>query len=170
MQKTIIFILALIAIMQSVTASDSLIYIRPGTLENQTEGFVLMYPFENIIEQGQTVTFKNEDLHRRPFTLVSEENLFPQTTLTFRRSLPVQFDEPGTYNFYLEEKPTVTFQLTVVDYDSDNEPQAIQSPPYEQEVVEENNPWAAMKDMPGFCTLATLMMLILAFLTHRTRE
>lgn len=170
MQKTIIFILALIAIMQSVTASDSLIYIRPGTLENQTEGFVLMYPFENIIEQGQTVTFKNEDLHRRPFTLVSEENLFPQTTLTFRRSLPVQFDEPGTYNFYLEEKPTVTFQLTVVDYDSDNEPQATQSPPYEQEVVEENNPWAAMKDIPGFCTLATLMMLILAFLTHRTRE
>lgn len=170
MQRTIIFILAFIAIMQPVAASDSLIYIRPGTLENQTEGFVLMYPFENIVEQGQTVTFKNEDLHRRPFTLVSEENLFTQTTLTFRRSLSVQFDEAGTYNFYLEEKPTVTVQLTVVDYDSDNELQATQSPPYEQEVVEENNPWAAMKDMPGFCTLATLMMLILAFLTHRTKE
>jgi hypothetical protein len=170
MQRTIIFILAFIAIMQSVTASDSLIYIRPGTLENQTEGFVLMYPFENIVEQGQTVTFKNEDLHRRPFTLVSEENLFPQTTLTFRRNLSVQFDEAGTYNFYLEEKPTVTFQLTVVDYDSDNEPQATQSPPYEQELVEENNPWAAMKNIPGFCVPATLLMLILAFLTHRTRE
>jgi len=47
MQRRIIFILAFIAIMQSVTASDSLIYIRPGTLENQTGGFVLMYPFEN---------------------------------------------------------------------------------------------------------------------------
>ena len=170
MQRTIIFILAFIAIMQSVTALDPLIYIRPGTLENQTEGFVLMYPFENIVEQGQTVTFKNEDLHRRPFTLVSEENLFPQTTLTFRKSISVQFDEPGTYNFYLEKKPTVTVQLTVVDYDSDNEPQATQSPPYEQEVVEENNPWAAMKDIPGFCVPATLLMLILAFLTHRTRE
>ena len=55
MQRTIIFILAFIAIMQPVTASDSLIYIRPGTLENQTEGFVLMYPFENTVEQGQTV-------------------------------------------------------------------------------------------------------------------
>ena len=170
MLRTITVILAFIAIMQPVAASDSLIYIRPGTLENQTEGFVLMYPLENTVEQGQTVTFKNEDLHRRPFTLVSEENLFPQTTLTFRRSLSVQFDELGTYNFYLEEKPTVTVQLTVVDYDSDNEPQATQSPPYEQEVVEENNPWAAMKDIPGFCVPATLLMLILAFLTHRTRE
>ena len=168
--RTITVILALIVIMQPVTASDLLIYIRPGTLENQTKGFVLMYPLENTIEQGQTVTFKNEDLHRRPFTLVSEENLFPPTILTFRRSLSVQFDEPGTYNFYLEEKPTVTFQLRVVDYDSDNEPQATRSPPYEQEVVEENNPWAAMKDIPGFCTPATLLMLILAFLTHRTRE
>ena len=170
MQRRIIFILALIAIMQSVTALDPLIYIRPGTLENQTEGFILMYPFENIVEQGQTVTFKNEDLHRRPFTLVSEENLFPPTILTFRRSLSVQFDEQGTYNFYLEEKPTVTFQLTVVDYDSDNEPQATQSPPYEQEVVEENNPWAAMKDIPGFCVPATLLMLILAILIVRKKR
>ncbi len=110
------------------------------------------------------------NLIRRPFTLVSEKNLFPPTILTFRRSLSVQFDDLGTYNFYLEEKPTVTFQLRVVDYDSDNEPQATRSPPYEQEVVEENNPWAAMKDIPGFCTPATLLMLILAFLTHRTRE
>ena len=168
--RTITVILALIVIMQPVTASDLLIYIRPGTLENQTEGFVLMYPLENTIEQGQTVTFKNEDLHRRPFTLVSEENLFPPNILIFRRSISVQFDDLGTYNFYLEEKPTVTVQLTVVDSDSDNEPQANQSPPPELEVVEENNPWAAMKDIPGFCTPATLMMLILAFLTHRTKE
>jgi len=76
MLRTITVILAFIAIMQPIAASDSLIYIRPGTLENQTEGFVLMYPLENTVEQGQTVTFKNEDLHRRPFTLVSEENLF----------------------------------------------------------------------------------------------
>jgi len=164
MLKIIILILALIVIMQPVTASDLLIYIRPGTLENQTEGFVLMYPFENIVEQGQTVTFKNEDLHRRPFTLVSEENL------SFRRSLSVQFDDLGTYNFHLEEKPTVTFQLTVVDFDSENESQATQSPPHEQEVVEENNPWAAMKDIPGFCTPATLMMLILAILIVRKKE
>jgi len=170
MLRTIIFILALIVFIHPVIASDSLIYIRPGTLENQTEGFVLMYPFENIVEQGQTVTFKNEDLHRRPFTLVSEENLFPKTILTFKRSLSVQFDDLGTYNFYLEEKPTVTVQLTVVDYDSDNEPQANQSPSHEQEVVEENNPWAAMKDIPGFCTPATLMMLILVILIVRKKE
>ncbi len=168
--RTITVILAFIAIMQPVAASELLIYIRPGTLENQTEGFILMYPFENIVEQGQNVTFKNEDLHRRPFTLVSEENLFPQTTLTFRRSLSVQFNDLGTYNFYLEEKPTVTVQLTVVDYDSDNEPQANQSPPPELEVVEENNPWAAMKDIPGFCTPATLMMLILAILIVRKKR
>jgi hypothetical protein len=168
--RTITVILALIVIMQPVTASDLLIYIRPGTLENQTKGFVLMYPLENTIEQGQTVTFKNEDLHRRPFTLVSEENLFPPNILIFKRSISVQFDDLGTYNFYLEEKPTVTVQLTVVDSDSDNEPQANQSPPPELEVVEENNPWAAMKDIPGFCTPATSMILILAFLTHRTKE
>jgi hypothetical protein len=156
MLRTITVILAFIAIIAPVAASDSLIYIRPGTLENQTEGFILMYPFENIVEQGQTVTFKNEDLHRRPFTLVSEENLFPPTILTFRRSLSVQFDEPGTYNFYLEEKPTVTFQLTVVDYDSDNEPQATQSPPYEQEVVEENNP-CRLSQNSNFCKFYTLL-------------
>ena len=170
MLKTITVILAFIAIMQPVAASDLLIYIRPGTLENQTEGFVLMYPLENTVEQGQTIIFKNEDLHRRPFTLVSEENLFPQTTLTFRRSLFVQFDETGTYNFYLEEKPTVTVQLTVVDYDSNNEPQATQSPPQEQEVVEEKDPWAAMKDIPGFGTPATLIMLILAILVVRKKR
>jgi len=170
MLRTIIFILALIVIIQPVTASDLLIYIRPGTLENQTEGFVLMYPLENTIEQGQNVTFKNEDLHRRPFTLVSEERLFPPNILTFRRSLSVQFDDLGTYNFHLEEKPTVTFQLTVVDFDSENESQATQFPPHEQEVVEENNPWAAMKDIPGFCTPATLMMLILAILIVRKKR
>ena len=170
MLRTITVILLLIAIIQPVAASDLLYYIRPGTLENQTEGFILMHPLENIVEPGQNITFKNEDLHRRPFTLVSEENLFPPTILTFRRSLSVQFDEPGTYNFYLEEKPTVTFQLTVVDYDSDNEPQATQSPPYEQEVVEENNPWAVMKDMPGFCVPATLLMLILAILIVRKKR
>ncbi len=170
MLKIITVILLLIAIMQPVAASDLLFYIRPGTLENQTEGFVLMHPLENIVEPGQNVTFKNEDLHRRPFTLVSEENLFPPTMLTFRRSLSVQFDEPGTYNFYLEEKPTVTVQLTIVDYDSDNEPQATQSPPREQEVIEENNPWAAMKDIPGFCVPATLMMLILAILIVRKKR
>jgi hypothetical protein len=170
MLKIITVILAFIAIMQPVAASDLLFYIRPGTLENQTEGFVLMYPLENTVEQGQTVTFKNEDLHRRPFTLVSEENLFPPTTLTFRRSLSVQFDEAGTYNFYLEEKPTVTLQLTVVDYDSDNEPQATQSPPQQQEVVEENDSWAAMKDIPGFSVPATLMMLILAILIVRIKR
>jgi hypothetical protein len=170
MLKTITVILAFIAIVQPVAASDSLIYIRPGTLENQTEGFVLMYPLENTVEQEQTVTFRNEDLHRRPFTLVSEENLFPPTILTFRNSLPVQFDEPGTYNFYLEEKPTVTVQLTVVDYDSDNEPQATQSPPHEQEVVEVKNSWAAMKDIPGFCIPATLFMLILAILIVRKKR
>ena len=169
MLRTITVILAFIAIMQPVAASDLLFYIRPGTLENQTEGFVLMYPLENTVEPGQNITFKNEDLHRRPFTLVSEENLFPQTTLTFRRSISVQFNETGTYNFYLEEKPTVTVQLTVVDYDSNSEPQATQSPPQEQEVVEENNPWAAMKDIPGFCVPATLMMLILAILIVRKK-
>ncbi len=170
MQRIITVILALIAIIQPVAASDSFIYIRPGTLENQTEGFVLIYPLENTIEQGQTITFKNEDLHRRPFTLVSEENLFPPTILTFRRSLSLQFDEPGTYNFYLEEKPTVTVQLTAVDYDSNNEPQATQSPPQEQEVVEENNPWAAIKGIPGFGTPATSMMLILAILIVRNKR
>jgi len=60
--RTITVILAFIAIMQPVAASELLIYIRPGTLDNQTEGFILMYPFENIVEQGQNVTFKNEDL------------------------------------------------------------------------------------------------------------
>jgi len=48
MLKIIILILALIVIMQPVTASDLLIYIRPGTLENQTEGFVLMYPLDGV--------------------------------------------------------------------------------------------------------------------------
>jgi hypothetical protein len=171
MLRTITVILAFIAIMQPVAATDLLFYIRPGTLEYQTEGFVLMYPLEDTVEKGQTVTFKNEDLHRRPFTMVSEENLFPPTTLTFRQSLSIQFDDAGTYNFYLEEKPTVTVQLTVVDYDSGNEPQATQSlPPREQEVVEENNPWAAMKDIPGFCVHAALMMFILAFLTLRKKR
>jgi len=80
-----------------------------------------------------------------------KKTCFPQTSLTFRRSLSVQFDDAGTYNFYLEEKPTFTFQLRVVDYDSDNEPQAIQSPPYEQEVVEENNPWAYHLWKAGHC-------------------
>ena len=167
MLRIIILIMAFIIIMQPVTALDTLIYIRPGTLENQTKGFVLMYPFENIVEQGQNVTFKNEDLHRRPFTLVSEENLFPPTILTFRRSLSVQFDDVGTYNFYLKEKPTVTVQLTVVDYNSDKRPHAARPPPNEHEVAEENNPWATIKDIPGFCVPATLMILILAILIIR---
>jgi len=172
MLRTITVILIFIAIIQPVAASDSLICIRPGTLENQTKGFVLMYPLENTVEQGQTVTFRNEDLHRRPFTLVSEENLFPPTILTFRKSLSVQFDEAGTYNFYLEEKPTVTVQLTIVDYDSNNKPQATQFHPHppEQEVVEENSPWTALKDISVFYVLATLIMLILAILIVRKKK
>ncbi|AEH60743.1 PKD domain containing protein [Methanosalsum zhilinae DSM 4017] len=58
------------------------------------------------INAGDTVRWQNLQTEpNRAFTLVSEDRLWQNTTLTYRRSLSYTFNESGTYHFYVREFP-----------------------------------------------------------------
>lgn len=171
MFRKFIIILFLIVLAQPVSSAYSLVSIKPGTLDNQTEGFVLMYPLENTIQPGEVVTFRNDDLHRRHFTLVSEEGLFNETTLNFRQSLEYQFNDSGMYNFHLMEKPTVKLQLTVSGNDSTATPQKTPDIPEVAQTPEEKYQWTNLVEkIPGFGAVAAFILLIVAFLAISIRR
>ncbi|MDQ1274664.1 MAG: hypothetical protein QG610_236 [Euryarchaeota archaeon] len=66
------------------------------------------------IKEGETVSWLNyQDSPRRVFTLVSEQGLFDNTSLTYRRSFAYNFNETGTYNFTVVGQPKMNVSVTV---------------------------------------------------------
>jgi PBP1b-binding outer membrane lipoprotein LpoB len=67
------------------------------------------------IKKGEAVAWLNtEDNPRRTFTLVSEENLFENTNLVYKRSFAYTFNETGVYNFSVVGQPRMNVTVSVV--------------------------------------------------------
>jgi len=72
------------------------------------------YPSSLDIKQGETVAWINyQDSPRRVFTLTSEEDLFEDTGLVYRRSFAYTFNETGAYNFTIIGQPRMNVNITV---------------------------------------------------------
>jgi plastocyanin len=66
------------------------------------------------INEGETVAWLNyQDSPRRVFTLVSEQGLFNNTSLSYRRSFAYTFNETGEYNFTVIGQPKMNVTVTV---------------------------------------------------------
>ncbi len=68
-------------------------------------------PSSLVIKEGDTVAWIN--FQDRLFTLVSEEGLFENQNLVYRRSYPYTFEEAGTYNFSVLGQGRMDVTITV---------------------------------------------------------
>lgn len=174
MRKNILIILAIIALIYPVSALEPVIFIKVGMEENPTKGFYLL-PEDAVIEQGQNISFFNDDQNKRWFTVVSEENLFPETTISFRKRVYYEFNEPGTYNFYLKEKPTIKLQLKVVGNGSSDDTGQDTREDSGQTITPEAfrpdlgtvDPWDTIAQLPGFGALMTVLVITLLAIRAR---
>jgi plastocyanin len=66
------------------------------------------------IKEGETVAWLNyQDNPRRTFTLVSEQGLFENQSLVYKRSFVYTFNETGAYNFTVVGQPKMNVNVTV---------------------------------------------------------
>ena len=177
MLKKTITVLILLAIIQPVWAIDPVITINVPVVEEPTEGF-FVYPEGTTFQQGQNISFFNNDRNRRWFTLICDKNIFVNETtseatneayMSFRQRTRLQLNEPRVYNFHLLEKPTVTIRITVIG-DNSGEIIDTQDIPEDMPDTESNDFFKGLGELPGPGILAAFMMLVLAFFTHRTKK
>ncbi len=66
------------------------------------------------IKEGESVAWINyQDSPRRTFTLVSEQGLFENQSLVYKRSFAYTFNETGAYNFIVVGQPKMSVNVTV---------------------------------------------------------
>ncbi len=66
------------------------------------------------IKQGESVSWINmQDNPKRVFTLVSEENLFNNTSLVYKRAFTHTFNETGDYHFSVVGQPRMNVNVSV---------------------------------------------------------
>jgi len=174
MLKKIIITLIFLTIIHPVLAMDPVIQIDVPVALEPTEGFRLNPETPSTtFQQGQNISFFNNDRNRRYFTIVCDRNLFDNGTndtkyLRFRNRAYVQLNEPGIFNFHLLTKPTVTFQITVEGDESVPVVQETQDIPVV--TPEKDELFPGMGELPAPGMLPAFMLLILAFLTLRTKK
>lgn len=177
MLKKIIITLILLTLIHPVLAMDPVIQINVPVELEPTEGFRLNPECPGTtFQQGQNISFFNNDRNRRYFTVVCDRNFFDNGTndtkyLRFRNRAYVQLNEPGIFNFHLLTKPTVTFQITVEGDGSVpvmQETQETQDRPVD--APEKNELFPGMGELPAMGILPAFILLVLAFLTVRTKK
>ncbi|HWR25558.1 MAG TPA: hypothetical protein VN278_04915 [Methanosarcina sp.] len=68
------------------------------------------------IKKGEIVAWINvQDTPRRVYTLVSEDNLFNNTNLVYRRSFAYTFNETGDYKFTVVNQPRMNVSVSVAE-------------------------------------------------------
>jgi plastocyanin len=66
------------------------------------------------IKKGETVAWMNlQENPKRNFKLVSEEGLFENATLVYKRSFTYTFNETGGYNFTVAGQPKMNVSVSV---------------------------------------------------------
>jgi hypothetical protein len=177
MLKKTIIILILFSIIQPAWAIDPVITINVPVQQEPTEGFSV-YPEGTTFQQGQNISFFNNDRNRRWFTLVCDKNIFVNETtgeatneayMFFRQRTSLQLNEPGIYNFHLIEKPTVKIRITVIG-DDPVEIIDSQNIPEDMPGTESNDFFKGLGELPGTGILAAFMVLVLAFLILTTKK
>jgi plastocyanin len=67
------------------------------------------------IKKGETVAWMNlQENPKRNFKLVSQEGLFEETTLVYKRAFTHTFNETGNYNFIIIGQPKMNVSVSVV--------------------------------------------------------
>ena len=68
------------------------------------------------IKEGETVAWVNlQETPKRAFTLVSEDSLFENTSLVYRRSFAYTFNETGDYSFKIVGQQKMNVNVSVVE-------------------------------------------------------
>lgn len=68
------------------------------------------------IKKGERVSWINmQDSPKRVFTLVSEENLFENTSLVYKRAFTYTFNETGDYHFSVVAQPRMNVSVSVAE-------------------------------------------------------
>jgi plastocyanin len=68
------------------------------------------------IKKGEKVSWINlHDSPKRVFTLVSQENLFNNTSLVYKHSFTYTFNETGDYHFSIIGQPRMNVNVSVVE-------------------------------------------------------
>jgi len=68
------------------------------------------------IKKGETVAWINlQENPKRVFTLVSEQGLFEDTNLAYRKPFAYTFNETGQYNFTVVGQPKMKVDVNVVE-------------------------------------------------------
>jgi plastocyanin len=68
------------------------------------------------IKKGEKVSWLNlHDSPKRVFTLVSQENLFNNTSLVYKRSFTYTFNETGDYHFSVIGQPRMNVNVSVTE-------------------------------------------------------
>jgi plastocyanin len=105
---------------ENVTAEEN--ETEEGEAVNNSNGKVYTIRLDNYrasassldIKTGETVAWINyQDSPRRVFTLVSEQGLFDNQSLSYRRSFAYTFNETGSYNFTVVGQPRMNVSVTV---------------------------------------------------------
>jgi hypothetical protein len=177
MLKKPITLLILLAIIQPAWAIDPVITINVPVQQEPTEGFYV-YPEGTTFQQGHNISFFNNDRNRRWFTLICDKDIFvnentgeatDEAYMSFRQRTRLQLNEPGVYNFHLLEQPTVNIRITVIG-DNSGEIMETRDIPQDLPKTGSNDLFKGLGELPGPGMLAAFMVLILAFLVHRTIE
>jgi len=67
------------------------------------------------IKKGETVAWMNQQENpKRNFKLVSQEGLFEEATLVYKRAFTHTFNETGNYNFIIIGQPKMNVSVSVV--------------------------------------------------------
>jgi len=68
------------------------------------------------IKKGEKVAWRNmHDNPKRVFTLVSEENLFNNTSLVYKHAFTYTFNETGDYHFSIVGQPRMNVNVSVAE-------------------------------------------------------
>jgi plastocyanin len=68
------------------------------------------------IKEGETVAWVNlQETPKRAFTLVSEDSLFENTSLVYKRSFVYTFNETGDYSFKIVGQQKMNVNVSVVE-------------------------------------------------------
>ncbi|MBW6517217.1 MAG: hypothetical protein K0A89_01760 [ANME-2 cluster archaeon] len=174
MLKKIIAFLILFSIIHPVSALDPFITINVPVEEEPTKGLYLNPEhLSTTFQQGENISIFNDDRNRRYFTVVCDRNIFDNGTsntqyLRYRNRAYMQLNEPGIYNFYLLDKPTVKLQITVIGDGTSTEVQETQDG--KTDISGKDEFFPGMGELPAPGILATYMLLVLAFLTIRYKK
>lgn len=151
--KPIIFALLMMALLIMSTgfaaAKEATIIVKSSdTPANRVVIFSEFSPEKIDIHSGENVTWINFKKPKAPVVLVSADELWKETTLSYGKAFSFTFEKPGTYAFTLKDNPDIKGTVTVLAAES----QKVSSETYGKTIIVEktqihSEPESSMKDL-----------------------